>query len=86
MDVIRVAAGSDVKALAGCIAGVIRQEGRAELQAIGAAAVNQATKAVAVARGFLEMDGIDAVMVPTFTKVEIGDLERTAIRFAVERR
>lgn len=86
MDVLRVSATSPARALAGCIAGVIREEGRAELQAIGAAAVNQATKAVAIARGFLEMEGIEVVLVPSFNRVMIGDQERTVIRFAVERR
>lgn len=68
MDVLRVSATSPARALAGCIAGVIREQGRAEMQAIGAAAVNQATKAAAIARGFLELEGIDVVVVPSFTK------------------
>jgi len=72
--------------LAGAIAGVVREHGRAEMQAIGAASVNQAVKAVAIARGFLELEGIEVVLVPTFTRVMIGDEEKTAIRFTVERR
>lgn len=86
MDILRVSSQTGVRALAGCIAGVIRAEGRAELQAIGAAAVNQATKAAAIAREFLVLDGIDIVLVPSFTQVMIGDQEKTAIRFVVERR
>lgn len=85
MDVLRVSATSPARALAGAIAGVIRENGRAELQAIGAAAVNQAVKAAAIARGFLELEGIDVVVVPSFTKGMIGGQEKTAIRFVVER-
>lgn len=84
MDVLRVSATSKSRALAGCIAGVIREQSRAELQAIGAAAVNQAIKAVAIAREFLVLDGIDIVMIPTFAQVMIGDQEKSAIRFVVE--
>lgn len=86
MDVLRVSATSPARALAGAIAGVVRENGRAELQAIGAAAVNQAIKAVAIAREFLVLDGIDIVLVPSFTQVMIGGQEKTAIRFVVESR
>jgi len=61
VDVIRVAAQSRSTAVAGAIAGVVREHGRAEIQAIGAGAVNQAVKAAAIARGFLELDGLDIV-------------------------
>lgn len=84
MDVLRVSATSKSRALAGCIAGVVRENGRAELQAIGAAAVNQAIKAMAIAREFLVLDGIDIVMIPTFTQVMIDGAEKSAIRFVVE--
>lgn len=85
-DIIRVAAQSRATAVAGAIAGVVRDQGRAEVQAIGAGAVNQAIKAVAIARGFLALDGLDVVCIPMFADVEIGGQERTAIRFAVEPR
>ena len=85
-DIIRVAAQSRSTAVAGAIAGVVREHGRAEVQAIGAGAVNQAVKAVAIARGFLALDGLDMVCIPAFTDVEIGGQERTAIRMAVEPR
>ena len=85
-DIIRVAAQSRSTAVAGAIAGVVREQGRAEVQAIGAGAVNQAGKAVAIARGFLALDGIDVVCVPSFADVDIGGQERTAIRMAVEPR
>jgi stage V sporulation protein S len=86
VDVIRVAAQSRSTAVAGAIAGVVREQGRAEVQAIGAGAVNQAVKAAAIARGFLALDGLDIVCIPSFTDVEIGGQERTAIRIAVEPR
>jgi stage V sporulation protein S len=85
-EVIRVAAQSRSSAVAGAIAGVIRETGRAEIQAIGAGAVNQALKAAAIARGFLLLDGIDVVCLPSFVEVQIGGIERTAIRIAIEPR
>ncbi len=86
MDILKVSSTSESRALAGATAGVVRESGRAELQAIGAGAVNQATKAVAIARGFLELDGIDVVLIPSFTKVTIADQEKTAVKFSVEPR
>jgi stage V sporulation protein S len=83
---IRVAAQSRSTAVAGAIAGVIREHGRADVQAIGAGAVNQALKAVAIARGFLLLEGTDVVCIPSFVDVQIGGGERTAIRLAVEPR
>lgn len=85
-DIIRVAAQSKATAVAGAIAGVIREHGRAEVQAIGAGAVNQALKAAAIARGFLLLDGLDVVCIPAFADVVIGGQERTAIRITIEPR
>ncbi|MBM4428902.1 MAG: stage V sporulation protein S [Chloroflexi bacterium] len=86
MEMLKVSAKSRSTAVAGAIAGVIRESGRAEVQAIGAGAVNQAVKAVAIARGYLAEDGIDIVCVPSFVEVVIADQERTAIRIVVEKR
>jgi stage V sporulation protein S len=86
VDIIRVAAQSRSTAVAGAIAGVVREHGSAQVQAIGAGAVNQAVKAAAIARGFLALDGLDVVCIPSFTDVEIGGQERTAIRIAIEPR
>ena len=86
VDVIRVAAQSRSTAVAGAIAGVIRERGRADVQAIGAGAVNQAVKAAAIATGFLALDGLEIVCIPGFADVEIGGQERTAIRIAIEPR
>ncbi len=86
MPVLKVAARSRSTAVAGAIAGVVREKGRAEAQAIGAGAVNQAVKAVAIARSYLALDGFDIICIPTFTEVLIGDQERTAIKLIVEPR
>jgi stage V sporulation protein S len=86
MDIIKVAATSRSTAVAGAIAGVMREKGQVDVQAIGAGAVNQAVKAVTIARGYLELDGIDIICVPSFVEVMIDDQERTAVRLAIERR
>ena len=86
MDVIKVSAGSRTSSVAGAIAGVVREHKRAEVQAIGAGAVNQAVKATAIARGYLQEDGIDVICIPEFTSVDIEGKERTAIRLVVEPR
>ena len=85
MDIIKVSANSRTSAVAGAIAGVVREHGRAEAQAIGAGAVNQTVKALVLAVGYLkERDDIDIVCVPKFVDVEIEDKVRTAIKFAIE--
>ena len=84
MDMIRVAANSRTAALAGAIAGVVREHHRAEMQAIGAAAVNQAMKALILATGYLKNDGIEVSCVPEFAEVCIEDKVRTAIKFVIE--
>jgi stage V sporulation protein S len=86
MEVIKVAARSRSTAVAGAIAGVIRENGRAEVQAIGAGAVNQALKAAAIARGYLELDGINVICIPSFVEVDIDGQERTAIKLSIEPR
>ena len=85
-ELIKVSARSRSTAVAGAIAGVMREHGSAEVQAIGAGAVNQAVKALAIARGYLADDAIDITATPYFTEVYIGGQERTAIRFRVEPR
>jgi stage V sporulation protein S len=86
VDIIKVSARSRSTAVAGAIAGVVREHNRAEVQAIGAGAVNQAVKAVAIARGYLSEDNIDVIVIPFFTEVMIDDQERTAVRMVVEPR
>lgn len=84
MDMIKVSANSRTSAVAGAIAGVIREHHRAEVQAIGAGAVNQAVKALVLATGYLRNDGINVSVVPEFADVTIEDKVRTAIKLVVE--
>lgn len=86
MDMIKVSANSRTAAVAGAIAGVVREHKRAEVQAIGAGAVNQAIKALVLATGYLKNDGISVVCVPEFVDVEIDTKVRTAIKLVVEPR
>lgn len=86
MEVLKVSARSNPKSVAGALAAVFRQHGRAEIQAVGAGAVNQAVKAIAIARGYVAPNGIDLVMIPAFSEISIDGEERTAIRFIVEPR
>lgn len=86
MDVLKVSAKSNPNSVAGALAGVIRDHGSAEVQAVGAGALNQATKAVAIARGFLTPQGLDIVCIPAFTDIIIDGEERTAIKLIVEPR
>jgi stage V sporulation protein S len=85
-EVLKVSSRSRPSAVAGAIAGVIRDSGVAEVQSIGAGATNQAIKAVAIARSYLSEEGIQIVCTPSFIDVAIEDEERTAIRLFVERR
>lgn len=86
MEILRVSSKSNPNSVAGALAGVIRESGSAEIQAIGAGAINQAVKAVAIARGFLATSGVDLVCVPSFTDIKIQEEDRTAIRLIVEPR
>ena len=85
-DILKVSARSRPSAVAGAIAGVVRENGRAEVQAIGAGATNQAVKAVAIARDYLRETGIEAICLPAFIDVTIENEDRTAIRLVVEPR
>lgn len=86
MDVLKVSARSNPTAVAGAIAAVIRELGSAELQAVGAGAINQAVKAIAIARGYVAPGGIDLVCVPAFQDIFIDGEERTAIKLIVTKR
>lgn len=86
MEVLRVSTKSNPNSVAGALAGVLREKGTAELQAVGAGALNQAVKAVAIARGFVAPSGIDLVCVPAFADIEIDGEEKTAIKLIIESR
>jgi len=83
MEVLKVSSKSNPNSVAGALAGVIRESGTAEIQAIGAGALNQSIKAIAIARGFLTPTGTDIVCVPAFSDVTIDGEERTAIKLTI---
>ncbi len=85
-DVLRVSSKSSPNSVAGAVAGVLREKGSCELQVIGAGALNQAIKAIAIARGFVAPAGVDLVCVPSFAEIIIDGEERTGIRLHVEPR
>ena len=84
MLILKVSKNSNPGSVAGALSGIVRERGSAELQAIGAAAVNQAVKAVAIARGFVAPSGVELVCSPAFTAVNIDNEDKTGIKFVVE--
>jgi len=86
MAILKVSAKSNPNSVAGALAGVLRENGGAEIQTIGAGALNQAIKAVAIARGFVAPGGMDLICIPAFTDIEIDGEERTAIKLIIEPR
>jgi stage V sporulation protein S len=86
MEQLKVSTKSNPNSVAGAMAGVLRQQGVVEVQVVGAGALNQAIKAVAIARGYVAAGGIDLVCVPTFADIEIDGERRTAIRLIIEDR
>jgi len=86
MEVLKVSAKSSPNSVAGALAGVLREKGGAEIQAIGAGAINQSIKAIAIARGFVAPSGMDLICIPAFTDIMIDNEERTAIKLIVEPR
>jgi stage V sporulation protein S len=85
-EVLKVSSRSNPNSVAGAMAGVIRSSGAVEVQVVGAGALNQAVKALAIARGYVAPAGIDLVCVPTFADIEIDGERRTAIRLCIEDR
>ncbi len=84
MEVLKVSSKSSPNAVAGALAGVIREKGGVEIQAIGAGAINQAVKAVAIARGFVAPNGMDLICIPAFTEIIIDGENRTAVKLIIE--
>jgi stage V sporulation protein S len=82
-NVLKVSSKSNPNSVAGAIAGIIRESGHTEIQAIGAGALNQAIKAIAIARGFVAPSGFNLVFVPAFTDVIINNENRTAIKLLI---
>lgn len=86
MEIIKVSSNSQPKSLAGAISYALQEEERVTLQAIGAGAVNQAIKGIAIARGYMAPNGISLVTYPEFIEIEVDSQPKTAIRFTVEPR
>ena len=86
VDLLKVSAWSNPKSVAGAIAGVLRERGSVDVQVIGAAALNQAVKAIAIARSYTSGEGIDPICIPAFQDIEINGEGRTALRIHVEDR
>src|SRR5664280_112872 len=86
VEVLKVSSKSNPNSVAGALAGIVREQGAAEIQTVGAGALNQAVKAVAIARGFMAPSGIELTCVPAFADIDIHGEERTAIRLLVEPR
>ena len=86
METLRVSSKSEPKSVAGAIAAILRNGETVEINAIGAAAVNQVVKSIAVARGYVAPNGIDLVCIPAFAQLEVDGKEKTSIRFIVEKR
>ncbi|MBR5090348.1 MAG: stage V sporulation protein S [Ruminiclostridium sp.] len=86
MDMIKVSSRSVPKSVAGAICAIIRENGRVEVEAVGAGAVNQAVKAIAVARVFLAEEDVDAVCLPSFAELEVAGAAKTGMKFTVEKR
>ena len=86
MEVLKVSSKSNPNSVAGALAGVLREKGSADIQAIGAGALNQAIKSIAIARGFVAPSGLDLICVPAFTDIEIDGEQKTAIKLIIEPR
>src|SRR6059058_5810424 len=86
MEILKVSSKSNPNSVAGAMAGVVRQSGSVEVQVVGAGALNQAIKAVAIARGYVAPSGLDLACIPTFADIEIDGQDRTAIRLLIEAR
>ncbi len=86
MDVLKVSSKSNPNSVAGAVAGVVREKGTVEVQVVGAGALNQVIKAIAIARGFVAPGGLDLICIPAFADITINGEERTAIRLLIEPR
>lgn len=84
MEILKVSSKSNPSKVAGAIANIFREKGGVELQTVGAGALNQAVKAVSIARGYISPSGINLICIPAFTDIEIDGKEKTAIKLIIE--
>lgn len=85
MEVLKVAGSSNPNSVAGALAGIVKESGSVEIQAIGAGALNQSIKAIAIARGFMIPTGYELSFIPAFTDVKVNGEERTAIKLIIKK-
>ena len=83
-EILKISSKGDTNKIASMIAHCIQDGKKVELQVIGAGAVNQAVKAIAIARGFVAPSGIDLVCIPAFAEVEVEGIDRTGIKLIVK--
>jgi len=86
MEALKVSTKSQPKSVAGAIAAIVRNNESVEINTIGAGAVNQAIKSIAIARGFVAPNGIELVTIPAFSQIEVDGESKTSIKFIVEKR
>lgn len=84
MEILKVSSKSNSSKVAGAIANIFREKGSVEIQTIGAGSLNQAIKAICIARGFVAPSGVNLVCIPAFADIEIDGKEKTAIKLIVE--
>lgn len=84
MEILKIASQSNPNLVAGAIAGLLKENGFVELNAVGAGAVNQAVKSIVIARGYVATAGIDLICIPAFTEVDIAGVDKTAIKFILK--
>lgn len=86
MEILKVSSKSNPNSVAGALTNVLRDKSEVEIQAVGAGALNQAIKAIAIARGFTAPSGKNLYCIPSFATIHIDKEERTAIKLVVEAR
>jgi stage V sporulation protein S len=84
MEILKVSSKSSPNSVAGAIANIFREKGSVEVQAVGAGAINQAIKAIAIARGFVAPSGKNLICIPAFSDISIEGEDRTAIKLIIE--
>ncbi|MBE6114446.1 MAG: stage V sporulation protein S [Erysipelotrichaceae bacterium] len=86
METLKVSTKSNPAKVAGALVNVLKESDRVVLQAVGAGAINQTMKAIAIGRGFVAPSGIELVCIPSFVDIEINEEKRTAMKLVVEKR
>ncbi len=83
-EILKISSKSNPNSVAGAIAGLIKENEKIEMQVVGAGALNQAIKAIAIARGFIAPLGIELICIPSFTELEIDGEKRTGMKLLIK--